>query len=263
MSKKEKAEVGEEGQEGLLQSLYVGLVNPEFSAGQIEDFSLQELHQLINELDDSDEIKTIVKARFLSEAKLKNQDIDSPFIEWLPMNRQPENWLALALAKVIKAELNIAPSDVLLMIPSSGLWLEEEFRKVFSENDFPELKKEEQLSKDDQIFASFQVKSHSNGQALKTMYFRTDPVKFSNRRIVIIDDVMARGDACEGVIAFLNSLGINITSYSAAVVMDKTMQGGLEKLVLGPDAPIDSYRSLVSVSNVELGNNNKGKFTLD
>ena len=73
------------------------------------------------------------------------------------MNQEFEQWVALAMAKVVKKELNIQENDVLLMIPSSGLWLDAEFKKQFPDNIFPELKKQEDLIDDEKTFTSCSV----------------------------------------------------------------------------------------------------------
>lgn len=248
-------------------NLHIGIVkmiaeqNHELLPSQIQELSSQVLYELIEQLNDPDQIKRVAVTRFLGEAQLKNQDLENPYIEWLPMNREPESWLALALAKVIKFELNVHPDDLLLMIPSSGLWLKQEFVNIFPENFYPILKKEKELLESDVIFTSIPVRSHSNNRQPKEIFICSNPNSFSGKRVIIIDDVIARGDATLDIMWLLDSFGV--TSYCVAVVMDKVLQSGSKKLQSEPNSRVDGYQALVSVEKVtQSPNEEKYEFIL-
>lgn len=210
----------------------------------IESASAEEMYRLIEQVTDLNLIRQIIAIRFFNEARLDNDDLKNPFIIWEAMNREPQSWIALAIAKVAKKELNIQDGDAIFTIPSSGTWLEPELRKMFPNSIFPVLKKEKGSA--DISYAQFDVLSHSNSRAPRTMFLCSDPSDFLGRRIVIFDDVVARGDALKGVSTTLREITGGNTNITAAAVMDKTMQR--EKNV---DLGVDKYSRLFAVDKVE------------
>jgi len=206
----------------------------------IKQANSQEMYSLLEEISNVSLIKRIVAIRFQNEAVLKNEDLNNPFIIWKAMNRKPQPWVALALAKVAKEELGIKDGDVIITIPSSGSWLGVELRTMFPNSVFPILKKE--LEQGDNLYAQFDVLSHSQERSAKKMFLCSNPNIFWGKRMFIFDDVVARGDAMKGVAAALGKDNIAGT----AAVMDKTMQRENPNLGIG-----GGYSALFAIDKVE------------
>eukprot|EP01130_Rhizamoeba_saxonica_P005616 TRINITY_DN223_c0_g1_i1.p1 TRINITY_DN223_c0_g1~~TRINITY_DN223_c0_g1_i1.p1 ORF type:complete len:239 (-),score=46.95 TRINITY_DN223_c0_g1_i1:35-751(-) len=188
---------------------------------KIRSLDDDQLYLLVEKINDTRKLQQIMQIRFLNEFKLKNDDLENPFILWKSMNRDPKPWVAFILAKIIVSKFEIHPNDIILTIPSSGTWIEPQLMKLLPECIYPKLVK---ITEDfDKYEHTFNVPSHSNDRKLKTMAYLSNCEEIKGKNVFIVDDVLARGDAMAYVSNYvMDVLGGNVVG--GAVVMSKSMQ---------------------------------------
>ncbi len=190
----------------------------------ILDLTPQQLWLVVERCDDPSLLKLLTQIRFAGSAELMNDNPEEPFILWEPMNRAPEPWVAFALAKAIKLEIQTPNDTHIITIPSSGSWLKPGMKEIFPENPYIDILRKEDLEPDQPFFYEFDVPSHSRNRVPRLMALLTNPLDLKGKKVLVVDDVLARGDAVKHVSEMLTFFGVEVVQFG--VVMSKIMQGG-------------------------------------
>lgn len=194
----------------------------------ILDLEPAKLWFVVEKCNDPSLLKLLTQIRFKDTARLLNDNLEEPFILWGPMNSKPEAWVAFALAKAIKLEMEITDDTHIMTIPSSGSWLRPGMREIFPENPYLDVMRKEDLKRGQPFFYEFDVPSHSRNRVCRPMVLLTNPDELRGKKVLLVDDVLARGDAAGHVSQMLKTLGV--ISVQLGVVMSKLMQGGSDLL---------------------------------
>lgn len=201
--------------------------------------------------------RRLLLASFLRGAVLKNDDPHAPYIEWKPMNREPEGWVALAKAKLAAYHLAGRPIDSVIFVPSSCTWEREHWIQygAFSHARYPRVLRAEQLSDNNREAAwqEYQVRSYTRNKhpdgsrGTEAMLFEMG-VWYGNA-VLLVDDVFAKGYSTLDVAHILkNNFGVKHV-YAMATIA-KRMEGGIEHLRESPD--IDGLIAPIVVEYVDV-----------
>jgi hypothetical protein len=189
-------------------------------------------------------LRTIACDRFNEEANMVNDNDSQPFILWPAMNREPQAWLPVLLARVIQQELKIylAQKNQLIVIgvPKSATWYTDEIQKnnIFPNALFPQVLKKSQIDElhlDTKDALVLPVPSYvHNRDPISGMrnpqdIFFFEPKKYEDSTLLIFDDAIAEGITGVKFAEFSkNQLGAKHVLIASP--MAKDIQGGLRRL---------------------------------
>ncbi len=226
------------------------------TAAEIQSLSVADMLKLVLDTDSPTELRRFAKARFAVEAAVQNDNHEAPFILWPVINRVPEAWLPVALAKVVRAEApHTEKPQIIITIPSSAIWYGEHIREhhVFNGAIYPLVAKQKQISElnlDTVTSRQIAVPSYvhnrlADGQrGTQDMWFFT-PELYAGAELTIIDDALAEGYTGLAIAKFAREeLGVN--SVYLGVPMTKAMQGGRERLL--DSGLVDGISTLITVT---------------
>lgn len=179
---------------------------------------------------------------------------EAPFIYYTAMNREPEMWVALAKAKVAKAELQIGDGKdwVIMTVPRSAKWEEPTIREsgLFPEAEFWPLIKDGEIPPEFKPqgvdVLSYVHKRQDDGSRGTEMMQIADPAKLEGKSILLFDDALAEGWSLYKLVRALR--GYSVARVDAIVTLSKgNVQGGQARVTeLGV---LDTFLCMASVKN--------------
>jgi len=212
-------------------------------------------------LDRINKMSRLFQLRFNQEAELLNDDPEAPFIVWKAMNRQPEDWVALAKATIaqelIEPKVNL---DLVGFVPRSATWERAPVMKqAIFDSQFPQILKRDQIT-DEQFehivnqWLSFSVSSYTrNRQAdgsrgTEAVYF--DPQFLGAKNVLLFEDVVAEGGVVISIASILKKeFGANFVGV-VATMSKGPIQGGDENVM--NSGVVDAYLPIMRVESVDV-----------
>lgn len=161
------------------------------------------------------EIRQLIANDLLGRGRLyadkdKPFNPDAPFIYYPPMNREPETWLGLAIARIAQEELDLQDGTNLAIatLPSSANW----YDIVMSQHEiFPQAQpvllykeKDKKMIPQAASVARLEILSYvharhaDNSRGVEIMYL-ANPEKLDGAKVCLFDDALAEGYSLLGV----------------------------------------------------------------
>ena len=204
-------------------------------------------------------LRNIACSRFHKEAVMDNDNNREPFIVWPPINKQPEPWLPVLLARVALHELQnhlfSNGSLIVIGVPQSATWYADRIQEygIFPNAIYPQVLKKEQIDNlqiDTTNARSLPVPSYVHNRDPLTrernpqdMYFFS-PEIYQDATLLIVDDAIAQGTTLESIAQFAKEK-LEVNQVLVASPMAKAIQGGLKCLTRS--IIIDGFSVLINV----------------
>lgn len=193
----------------------------------------------------ADELRRILENDVAARAIVKSDaggfNPREPFIKYKPMNLNPETWVALALGKLARKEMELEDGEDLVLVgaPRSAIWIAKEIKrhKIFPKADSAQVTKDaDEIEGADDLQAvkvlSYVHNRQANGtRGFEKMFF-ANPGLYSDRKVLVLDDVVAEGETVLGMAEALKEFGAREVYVS--VVLSKLMQRGSRRLSESP-----------------------------
>lgn len=200
----------------------------------------------------------ILSGAFRLGANLKNDDPLAPYIEWKPMNREPEPWVALVKARLAAHYLAGQSIDSILFVPSSCTWEREHWMQygAFPDAQYPRVLRPEQVPNDETetSWQEHQVRSYTRNKrpdgtrGTDTMLFEEIQDGYG-QTVLVVEDVVAEGSTLLDVGRILKA-EFGVQRVVAIITMAKRMQLGIRRLQVSED--IDGIIIPIVVDRVDV-----------